>query len=324
MKKLKYLGLFGMLISIAACSDDDEGLSGTLYVDDVYNEVATTFDIQYGANAALVGNVGPLFLDVYEPVGDGNSMRPTIVLAHGGAFVSGTKTSIRTICEAYALKGYTVASIQYRLINDPNLLTAGDSIQFSEGVVLTLGDMKAAIRYLRNDALNGENQFNIDSDLMFAGGISAGAIMANHIGYLDEDDDAIPEYLLDHINTHGGFEGNTNNIQVSSEVAGIVSFSGSLFRDKWINEGDVPIFMVHEEGDEIVPCNYEASGVFPFDILAYGSCELETRLVNENVSYQYVFYPGVNNHVGYFSDFEMQGKELIDLSATFLENIINP
>ncbi len=316
MKKITLILLGAILF---ACGDDD-GPSGTRYVDDIFNEVDVTLDIKYGENAALVGITQSLFLDIYEPSGDATNNRPLLVLAHGGAFVSGTKTSLKELCTAYAMKGYVVASIGYRLINDQ---TISDSVAFSEGVVLTLGDMKAAIRYLRNDAQT-ENNYRVDPDLIFAGGVSAGAIMANHIGYLDESDDAIPDYLLGHLNTHGGFAGNSNEIDVSSEVKGVISFSGSLFRDVWITSDDPPVFMVHEENDPVVPCNYEATDVFPFAILAYGSCELKEALDVANVANQFVFIEGSDQHVGYFSEGveDETAKEIVNLSAVFINQIL--
>ncbi|MEP5612389.1 MAG: alpha/beta hydrolase [Cyclobacteriaceae bacterium] len=315
MKKI-YFFLFGATL-LFSCSEDD-GLSGTRFVDDIFADVDLTFDIKYGSNAALVGVSQDLYLDVYEPMGDSEVNRPLIVMAHGGSFVTGTKTSIRDLCKAYARKGYVVASIGYRLINDPSV---NDSIAFSEGVVLTIGDMKAAIRYLRNDALT-ENNFNVNPNLIFAGGVSAGAIIANHIAYLDETD-AVPDYLQDHIDTHGGLEGNTNDIDVSSEVIGVLSFSGSLFRENWITSEDPPIFMVHEEFDQIVPCNYEASDVFPFPILAYGACELKPAFEAANVLNEFIFIEGSTSHVGYFQELDADAQDIIDSSATFLSSILN-
>lgn len=317
MKKI--VVLITLTLLFGSCGDDD-GISGTRYVDNIFLDADVTIEIQYGANAALVGTEQDLYLDVYQPSGDGEANRALLVLAHGGAFVSGTKTSIKDLCIAYAKKGYVVASIGYRLINDPSI---NDVEAFSEGVVLTIGDMKAAIRYLRNDALT-VNTFGVNPEMIFAGGVSAGAIMANHVAYLDESDSDIPTYLLNHINTHGGFDGNTNDLQVSSEVKGVISFSGSLFSDKWISSEGPPIFMVHEDGDQVVPCNYEATDVFPFEILAYGSCELQPKFDDAGVANQFVLIEGSDNHVGYFTNGieDDTAQELVDLSAKFVSNII--
>ena len=312
MKKLIWLipilGFFG-------CSDDD-GPSGTRYVDDLYSEVNTTLDIKYGANAALVGTSQDLYLDVYEPAGDSESNRSLLLLAHGGAFVTGTKTQIRDLCIAYAKKGYVVASMGYRLINDQ---TISDSVAYSEGVVLTLADMRAAIRFMRNDALN-DNTYNIDPNMIIIGGVSAGAVMAMNVGFYDQNDPATPDYLQEHLDNNGGFEGDSNDINVSSEVQGIISFSGSLFRDKWIDSNDPPIFMVHDENDPVVPCRYEDTNVVPFPILAYGACAIQDALAAANIASELVLISGSDGHVSYLGTDGDQ--EIIDLSAEFISQII--
>ncbi|MEO1254306.1 MAG: alpha/beta hydrolase [Bacteroidota bacterium] len=314
------------LIGFLGCSDDD-GVSGTRYVDDIFSDVSTTLDIKYGENAALVGITQDLYLDVYEPSGDQEVNRPLLILAHGGAFVSGTKTQIKDLCNAYALKGYVVASIGYRLINDPSI---SDSVAYSEGVVLALGDLKAAIRYMRNDALNGisesfSSRYPTFIDMTPPADTPPMIIILGstlNVGYLDENDSEIPEYLLNHLNTHGGFEGDSNEINVSSEVQGILSFSGSVFRDAWIDSNDPPIFMVHDEFDPVVPCEYEDTNVVPFPILAYGSCSILDALEEADISSELVIIEGSDGHVSYLG--EDQGQEIIDKSAQFIsQEILN-
>lgn len=314
-----------LLISLTAvffgCRDDDNALSGR-YVEDVFSDADITLDIKYGAGAALVGSVSDLYIDVYEPKGDNETNRPLLLLAHGGAFVSGTKTSIRDLCISYAKKGYVVASMQYRLINDLSILNK-DSVAYAEAVVLTLSDMRGAIRFMRNDALNA-NTFGINPDMIIIGGVSAGAVMSMNVGFLDENDNGYPEYLKEIQAENGGFEGNTNDINASSEVQGIISYSGSVLRVVWIDSNDPPIFMVHDELDEVVPCNYQDTNVVPFPLFAYGSCSIVDALDGAGVPYEFVSIPGEtnppNNHVTYFGD--DQGQELVDQSAEFINKIL--
>lgn len=311
-----------MLVAVfVGCSDDDSALSGR-YVQDVFSEVDITFDIKYGEGAALVGPVNDLYLDVYEPKGDNETNRPLLLLAHGGAFIGGNKGQIRGLCEAYAKKGYVVVSMQYRLINDLDILNK-DSVAYAEGVVLTLSDMRGAIRFMRNDAENA-NTYGVDPNMIIIGGVSAGAVMSMNVGFLDEDDTNYPEYLKELQAQEGGFEGNTNNISASSEVQGIISFSGSVFRDAWIDSNDPPIYMVHDALDEVVPCNYQDTNVVPFPLFAYGSCAITAELESNDVSYEYVEIPGEtnppNNHVTYLGD--DQAQRFVDESAEFVNKII--
>ncbi len=308
-----------LIVAVAvACGDDEDGVVNGRYVNDVFTELDETYDVKYGANTPLVGFESDLFLDIYEPQGDNNTSRATLVLAHGGAFVSGTKTQIREICRSYARKGYVVASIAYRLINDP---AVSDSVAFSEGVIMSIADMRAAIRFLRDNAQNS-NDYGIDPTNMFVGGVSAGAIVANHAAFFDSGD-AVPDYIQTHLDNHGGIEGNSNDINVSSEVKGVIAFSGSIVRDNWMdNNADIPIYMVHEEFDQVVPCNREATDIFPFPILAYGACEMETKANELGINHEFEFIAGSDSHVGYFSD-ETQSQELIDASALFISNAID-
>ncbi|MEP5105261.1 MAG: alpha/beta hydrolase, partial [Ekhidna sp.] len=220
---MKKVLMISLAVIFFGCSDDDS-LSGR-YVQDVFADAEISFDIKYGEGAALVGPVNDLYLDVYEPKGDNETNRPLLLLAHGGAFVSGTKNAIKDLCIAYAKKGYVVATMQYRLINDPSILDK-DSVAYAEAVVLTLSDMRGAIRYLRSDAQNA-NTYGIDPNMIIIGGVSAGAVMSMNVGFLDEDDKNYPQYLKDIQAESGGFEGNTNDINVSSEVQGMIAFSGS-------------------------------------------------------------------------------------------------
>lgn len=312
---MKYLVPLVMVVLLSSCGDDDGIALDNRYVESVFTTVVETENVKYGENAGLAGSSRDLFMNIFEPADDPLDMRPAIVLAHGGAFVSGTRFRIRDLCEEYARRGFVAVTIDYRLIND---ITVDDSIAFSEGVVLTLGDMKAAIRFIRDNAEN-ENTYRIDPSMIFAGGVSAGAVMANHVGFLDETDE-IPDYLQNHINTHGGFEGNSNSVTSSSEVSGIISFSGSLFRTDWIQAGDPPVFIVHEELDPIVPCGFDSSDAFPFEIFASGGCSISERADEVGVSSQFILFEGADAHVGYLQD--DNADAMIDASAEFLAAII--
>lgn len=316
-----------VLICLISCNDD--GISGTRFVDDVFSGAEITFDVNYGANAGLAGVSSDLYLDVYEPAGDGGERRPTIVLAHGGAFINGTKTQLREMCEAYARKGYVAVSVGYRLINDPTLLDKDSvdfTIGFTEAVVMAIGDMRAAIRYLRNDALN-ENKYGIDPDMMFAGGVSAGAVMANHVGFWDSDE-AIPDYMQDILDDNGGFEGNTNDISQSSEVKAVISFSGSLFDENWMDTSDPSVFFIHEELDPVVPCGYQGSNLFPYLVYAYGACELDAKATELGLNRQFTLLEGVSAHVGYLgnenpnTNSDIYINQYVEASAEFLAGVI--
>lgn len=236
------------------------GCDNNRYFNTVFENVTTTYDVQYGQNITLSGSFMDLKMDIYEPEGDVLEKRPVIVFAHGNGQ---DRDDLDYLCEDFAQRGFVAATISYRPID----LSLPDSIV---GIALTMGfhDMKAAIRYFREDAATLDN-YRIDPDFIFAGGISLGAFMANSVGYLDSSDNISPN-ILALLNALGGLEGNSSsNIQYSSEVQGVLNYSGFIAEAHFIDADDPPLYSFHDEFDPGVPCGYDPL-VIPF----YGSCEM--------------------------------------------------
>jgi acetyl esterase/lipase len=101
-------------------------------------------------------------LDLYFPA-NGDGPFPLIVWIHGGAWKSGSKE--RCIASPWALKGYVVASINYRLSQDAKFPAQ-------------IEDCKAAVRWLRAHA----KDYKIDRDRVIAWGDSAGGHLASLLG----------------------------------------------------------------------------------------------------------------------------------------------
>jgi carboxylesterase type B len=86
------------------------------FVDDIF-PVKSILNIKYGGNYKFDGTYQELFMNIYEPDGDTLSRRPLIILAFGGSFTFGSRTSpdILKLCNAFAKKGYVTSTIDYRL-----------------------------------------------------------------------------------------------------------------------------------------------------------------------------------------------------------------
>lgn len=199
-----------------------------------------------------------LLADIYEPKNDSATLRPLIILAHGGSFIGGKKEQVAPFCTGLVKKGYVTASIQYRLVP---LKKAGESNNILRELVRAINDMKAAVRFFRQSAANG-NPYKIDADKIFVGGVSAGAITALHVGLLDEND-KISDELAKLIIEEGGFEGNTGsaeNKKFSSKVSGVINFSGSILDENWIDKLDAPVFSYHGGADLVVSISYRKIG----------------------------------------------------------------
>jgi len=295
---------------------------GTRYLNEVFPDVDTTVNIFFGVNTTYQGNVDSLYMDVYQPVGDTASKRPLMILAFGGSFIVGERTDMAPLCHYYAQHGYVTATIDYRLFDGP-FVPFPDSVAFADVVVKAIGDMKASIRHFREDAAT-TNLYNIDTNVIFIGGGSAGAIMALHTAYLDSTDN-IPTHIQTAIDNNGGFEGNTtSNTQYSSNVQGVLNLSGALGDASWVDAGDVPVFSVHDDNDDIVPYGqgYSTIAGFPVSYLE-GSQVIADTATALGIPNVLITIPNSNGHVTYVNDPQWQDSVFTGI-LVFLNEILCP
>ena len=64
--------------------------------------------------------------------------------------------------------------------------------------------MKSAVRYFRKDVKNNNNSFGINTNQIFVGGYSAGAVTAAHLSVIDEGE--VPEEFQSFFEKSGGIE----------------------------------------------------------------------------------------------------------------------
>ncbi len=252
---MKHLLLFTVLLLLTTtlfAQYEHPTCNGSRYLEATY-EVSEPVTVKFGENTTFGGTFQELFMDVFEPLGDeATEQRPVMLIAFGGAFIQGEREQVHFMCEHYAKKGYVTAAIDYRIYDDfPNL---PDSLDMLDVVVKAVHDVRAAVRFLRHDADNG-NQFRIDPDYIIAGGLSAGAIAALHHAYLDLDDTPAPQYILDAVDANGGVEGNSGSeeaLAYSSDVQGVLNILGGLHKITWITEDEPIHFSMHGTEDDIV------------------------------------------------------------------------
>lgn len=250
MKKIYSFILLLFCVTQVSFAQDDLACDGERYIDDVFSDF-TVSTVTYGSNTSIFGFNQDLKMDIYEPVGDIHEQRPVILFAFGGSFIAGSRTSMASYCEQFAKKGYVAVTIDYRL----GFLGFGEEA-VTGAVMRAVSDMKGAVRFFRQDAATN-NVYKIHSDYILVGGYSAGAITATHTAYLDENDENIPSFTIDIINSNGGFEGNTgdaDNLSYSSEVFAVYSLSGGLREKEWIDEDETePLVSYHGIADGTVP-----------------------------------------------------------------------
>jgi poly(3-hydroxybutyrate) depolymerase len=281
------------LLTFSAASAQTPCSTGR-YASDVYTAITTTSNITYGSNTSWNGANTTLKMDFYEPTADTATKRPLLIWVHGGSFIGGSKTDIDMVdfAEGFARKGYACASIDYRLGFFPF-----DSANAVKAVVRATQDLKAAIRFFYKDR-QLSNTYKIDTNNIFIGGSSAGAITALHVAYLDNECEIADYLTAAQITSLGGLEGNSGNPGYSTTVQGVINGCGALARYSWLEAGDVPLCSIHGTNDGTV--KYNRGIVNPGTPLMYldGSRMLHERACAVNLENQFYTF---NNapHVPY-------------------------
>lgn len=309
------LVLFGSsLFAQSACD-------GSRYIDSTFGGIDTTAAILFGNGDTYAGNNQDLYMDIYEPSGDLLNERPVIVLAFGGSFIGGARDEMDFLCRYYAERGYVAVTIDYRLYDGP-FIPLPNATAMTDVVVKAVSDMKAAVRYLREDAANG-NPYKIDTNLIFVGGISAGGIVANHVAFLDSTDTHDADVAAAVAN-NGGWEGNSSsNFQYSSEVQGVVNFSGALKSASYIDVNDPPFFSAHDDQDDVVPYGVGSASIFTIPIIGMeGSGVMNTVGDSLGINNMLITIPNSTGHVSYFNGSSTWRDTVETGSCVFMEDVI--
>lgn len=193
------------------------------YVDEVFDSVTVTRDVQYATNMSVVlSAVGlgptlptgahplapPLAFDFYEPKGDSLTERPLLVYLHTGTFapiiLNNNPTGSRndyatsTMCERFAKRGYAVANVEYRLgwNGGAGGSLAANSISLITAVYRAIQDTKAAVRFFYRDAKDSSNSYKIDTNkIALVGQGSGGWVALGYASVNDTSDIRLPKFL---------------------------------------------------------------------------------------------------------------------------------
>ena len=254
---MKKLLLYALLLLLAAprlasaqlaAPDTTKGR----YYQPIFAGVTVTQNVPYGSATKYDGTTQQLLMDVYQPTGDTVKRRPLIIFAHGGGFLFGAKNDGYPVafCTRLAKLGYVTASIEYRLgFPITGLAMPADTPQIALAAIRGGHDMKAAVRYFRQDAATAKT-YRIYSNYIIVAGSSAGAFAALETGYLDKLSE-VPAYV--NIAALGGIEGSSGNPGYSSAVVAVVNLSGATEKPSVIEPGNAALCSVHGTADTTVP-----------------------------------------------------------------------
>lgn len=165
-------------------------------------------------------NVG----DFYRP--NDPSVRPVVLLVHGGGWVRRDKSDMEGIAEKLVRNGFAIFNINYRL--------APKDIYPAQ-----LEDLRQALYFLKANAM----KYRIDSDRMAAFGYSAGGHLAALVGVVGDKD-----------------ETGTNQIPLQAVVAGGTPFDLSVYE-----ESDLVMKFLGGKRSEKLEVYKEASPMFHID-----------------------------------------------------------
>ncbi|MBX7202818.1 MAG: T9SS type A sorting domain-containing protein [Bacteroidia bacterium] len=172
------------------------------YTNTVY-EVREEKNILYGTAINYAGNPVDLYLDLYKPVDDQNLHRPVVVIAFGGAWVTGSRasTDVTPLIPWFVKRGYVVASIDYRLgmhtspaggsntatcsaMDGPsNCAYVADTSEFIRASFRAMQDMKGAIRFLKARSLTDSTC----RENFYVAGVSAGGFTALAAAFMNDE-----------------------------------------------------------------------------------------------------------------------------------------
>tara|TARA_B100001741_G_scaffold313495_1_gene319932 strand:- start:15507 stop:16694 length:1188 start_codon:yes stop_codon:yes gene_type:complete len=270
---MKYILFYLLIFSSISVFSQCDGR----YESEIFDEVNKTI-VEYTDVYDWSSFDSGLDMDIYQPANDTVTSRPLLIFAHGGTYVAGNKNNptMVSLCEAFAKRGYVTASIQYRLTSPLNLILPNAYDIFSQTVLNSVSDMKAAVRFFRKDFFENGNSYGINPNQIFVGGNSAGAVTAAHLSVIDENQ--VPNEFQSYFDLAGGIEGNSGNYGYSSEVSGAVLLAGAINSLDFIDADDRPIVSLHAIDDNTIFYNCEnAIGNSSLPILC-GAGEIHNKL----------------------------------------------
>jgi acetyl esterase/lipase len=318
--------LYSLLFLFIGASSFAQTLDTNRYKESIFPTLSQV-DIQYGSAPQWVFPYWDedLYLDVFQPNGDLNQKRPLIIFAHAGGFVNGSKDvdNMHAICDTFARKGFVAATIDYRKGFNPL-----DQESAERAVYRAVQDGKAAVRYFKENM----SLYDIDTNNVFFGGMSAGGFVAYHVAYLDEESERpASTYGGGTVNDLGCTDCAGNSFNHTSKVKAVLDFWGATIDTTFMQAGDVPIMIMHGTEDPTVP--YNVGNPFGLTTLptTYGALPISNQAQAVGVPYE-MYVNNMDIHMMGGSDNgtwnpapnSFWGDTLLPFSRDFIFDLIKP
>lgn len=280
-------------------------------------------DVAYGSATDYQGNEVELLMNIYKPVGDGNTQRPLLVFIHGGGFTGGHRNDFNELCQLYAQRGYVAATISYRLgvHHIINPVFAVDHHELLRALYRGTQDARGAIRFLKGRS----DLDSTDVNRVAVIGGSAGGFIAMHVAYMDQPEEKLPSseelepvFLVPRPDL-GPIEGTLNLNGHNANVRAAVNIFGGMRDTSLITSAeDVPLYAYHQTEDPVVHCHrnkpYWAAFPDTNNPLVDGSCAIQAKTEELGFAPENAVY-----HIHDGSQHEVHDLEVVDAEmAAFL------
>lgn len=298
MRKTLLTATLGLAVALGANAQER-------YLDEIFTGVTNSSNEVYGQGVYVFASnledgvlsgfpvTGGLKMDVYKPANDTETNRMAVVVLHTGNFLpryfnqtttgSRKDSSVVTLCNKLAKRGFVAIAISYRFGWDP--LNADADVRrgsLLNAVYRGLTDVKTAVRYLKKSVAEDSNPYGIDPSKIVLFGYGTGGYLAANYGALDRVEELQIEKFTDaqgnlfvDISTMGNIDGSGGNPAVniynhsgySNNVMVSVNAGGALGDSTWLEAGETPNISFHcpddpfapfEAGIVIVPTTQEA------------------------------------------------------------------
>lgn len=176
------------------------------YIEEPFDEVTTTTDVQFGTNYNFIfGENQPLpgfalNTDIYQPVGDTETNRAAVVLLHTGNFLpkylnkspSGNNkdSAIVVSAEMFAKRGYVAFAPNYRTGWDATNVDPVTGADARRGTLISavyraLSDVRSLVRFIRKTVAEDGNPYGVDPNKIIIYGHGSGGYISFAYGSLD-------------------------------------------------------------------------------------------------------------------------------------------
>lgn len=287
------MAAIGLTVSVSAIGQER-------YLDEIFTDVNADVGLTYGQGVYVFASnvedlvlsasptnplVNDLKMDIYSPAGDTETDRAVVVVLHTGNFLprffnqsttgSRKDSSVVTLCNKLAKRGFVAVAISYRLGWDP-LATAAETRRSTllNAVYRGLHDVKTSVRYLKKSVSEDGNPHGIDPNKISLFGFGTGGYLASNYVALDRVEELQLEKFIDFslnppdifVNTAvvGEIDGSGGdpawNIHnwpsYSNDVLMSINAGGAVGDSTWIEAGEPPMISFHCPDDPFAPFDF--------------------------------------------------------------------